>query len=759
MFNDRGSQSVPSTVPLTRRNIRLLQAPHRVDSDCDPNAAGATVDVVQGGYVRRGVMNVTEAGRTHGVTFNIGFDNSTAYAKWQSKKLSGLEGLPVFKPTAPAGSSTVNALLDELYRVYTSPDSLSNDFAVFPIALSRTEVNGTNYFEMLNVAASESLTQPGSVKRVIDGTVTDVNVPQAYAVSPFLRVWRVLELIFADLGVEMLSNPFKTPELSRLTVLNNAADACCRGEIKYIDIMPDCTVQEFLNALWVRFGLVYHIDDTAGTVRLALLKDIISAPAKCCIDAHVCSYGKLSFKTKQYVKLSAKTSLEGAAVSSDRFEDFSKGLDIDSVKLGADVANWLNVGSPDYPEWSGESFFDPWRDWNFDDDFPGLEHPEPASMSAPRRSRLAYTEADGTFLAREYVTGKWFQLDATHGRTRATSSGFFNWDPQPDGVEALELSSEDECVPVERVNTVGLGVGNDFDGFCPSYLVGSRHYHSYVRGNDDDKTDDKTPLAFMLAYPIGGKTVGRLSPEGENGLPVTLDDGSTPTVSLFFQFSDGLFAKFWKEYDEILRHGNRSVEVDARINKIDLLSLNPLEVLQYGGTRCLLDTASYSLPSGRDVSTTLNLRTVQTVGEYDIKVEQNIPNFAAAARHLEWRLLGENFDENLDNTEAKQAAADAFTAATGYQPRQEADRLWFVGALSAEFSGIERNVVTWENDPELDAPIDINQKLTRNYLAIIRYDIYEMSETPTLKFSPEPIGTAIAEVEYTVVIAPGWVAD
>ena len=81
IFNERGSQSIPATVPATRRNIRLLDAPHRLDAGTDPNYPEKTAEVVDGAYIRRGTMNITEAGKTEGITFNVGFDNSTAYAK------------------------------------------------------------------------------------------------------------------------------------------------------------------------------------------------------------------------------------------------------------------------------------------------------------------------------------------------------------------------------------------------------------------------------------------------------------------------------------------------------------------------------------------------------------------------------------------------------------------------------------------------------------------------------------------------------
>lgn len=95
-------------------------------------------------------------------------------------KLSELENLPTLHPTDeqdPIGSLTV--FLERIYRHQDKPSV--DDFAVFPIAVGK-ETLGTDektketYWEMLNVPGTRGFEMPGSVKRIIDGTVTDVSV-------------------------------------------------------------------------------------------------------------------------------------------------------------------------------------------------------------------------------------------------------------------------------------------------------------------------------------------------------------------------------------------------------------------------------------------------------------------------------------------------------------------------------------------------------------------------------------------------------
>lgn len=796
IFNDRGSQSIPATVPATRRNIRLLDAPHRIDAGNDPNLPERTAEVIEGAYIRRGAMNITEAGKTEGITFNVGFDNSTAYAKWSKKKLSELSGLPTYKPDLSQQGYPIDLVLDELYRIYRAPNPQKDDFAVFPLAINNESTGTDNakkiYWEVLNLVGDHGLAQPNKVKRLLDGEVTEVSVPEGYMVSPFLRVWRVLELIFADMDLNIVTNPFiQDLELSRLVVLNNAADSVCRAEIKYSDLMPDSTVEEFLNALWVRFGLVYNIDNNTGTVRLKLLKDIIAQRGNRNLDRYVAGSPKIIYEERQYIKLSANTSIEGAAPSHERFEDFIKGLDVSTVHLGTHVSQWQNTGTQEDPRWDGDyndgyyDDFDPWNDPDWEDpEPPEPEWPDPdddrddgrddrddydyyaARSAAAPQSGTTVTTSKNTFLAREFVTGMWYRLDATNGKVRLSSSSFFNWDPQPEGLTPLDLSSDDEFVPVERVSTVGLGVGHSYNDRCPLYLFGARHYHSYIKGSDETETSgDQTPLAFMFAYTKGNKTFGRLTPEGDDGQVITLDDGTKPTISLLFQFKDGLFAKFWADYDEILRHGNRSVEVKARINKLDLPLLNLLDAYTFKGIRVLIDTMTYSLPSGREVSTDLKLRTIQTQGRYNIKKEQNVPDFAAAARHLEWFLYSETYGEALNTAGVRAEAAKRYKANTGYQEHGTEGDYWYIGANSAVFKRIARLSPIWQSDSTIPKAGAQGQKNIRKYKALLTYDIFEIHDMSyqdgpdDWELDETPIGEVSVTVEYQVVLYSKWVND
>lgn len=790
IFNERGSQSIPATVPASTINERLLGFPARIDTGSDPNRPEVVAIVSDGAYIRRGMVNVTSAGRAEGITFNVGFDNSTAYNRWSDKKLAELSNLPKYVPIEQQGGYEIDWLLDDLYRIYREADPQTDDFAVFPVAVnnesSGTDENKKIYWEVLNVVGSRGLEQPNKVKRLINGEVTEVSVPEGYMVTPFLRVWRILELVFRDIGVNIASNPFKDNlELARVVVLNNAADAVCRSEIKYSDLMPDSTVGEFLNALWVRFGLTYNINFDTKTATLRLLRDIIAAPSSRELVNITTGPELITYEARQYIKLSAKTSLEGAAPATERFEDFIKGLDVRGVHLGTHVSQWTYIPHGDGGSWDGDVRDDYWE-WDPEDpDYPDPEPPEPDypepdddrddgrddydyySSRATAKAAESTPDNPNTFLAREFITGTWYKLDSTNRTVKASSSSFFNWDPAAQDMEPLDLSSDDECVPIIRVNNVGTGAGNMYNDKCPAYLTGARHYHSYIKGSEDaENTGDTTPLAFVIAYTVGGKSFGRVNAESDTGEPIKMDDGSTPTLSLLFQFKDGLFAKFWRDYDEILRHGNRSVEVPVHIDKLDIFQLDTLRPVIFRGVRCLVDTLTYSLPAPADVPVDLKLRTISTHGKYNIKEEQNVPDFAAAGRHLEWFLKSETYSEDMLQTMGnKVAAAAKYKKDTGYKPHGTEGDYYDVTAASAVPVSIARSYPTWQTDTTKPAPPYHGARNLRKYKALLTYDIYELHDM-SYQDGPEdweldevPMGAVSITVEYDVELVARWVND
>lgn len=575
VMNDRGSQTVPVTVPVTANNAVITGFAHRLDMGVKPMNEDQTCTVLDGVYKRTGKINIVSAGKKEGITLNIGFDNSEAYSEWKEKKLGKLT-LPKLECDSAASL---------MLNIRTAMNgSFGADFDIFQIVVQNDSKDGTYYPQYINHINIDSdggyslCYQDRTETLLINDTPTETTLPYGYGVAPFLYVHRVLEYVFSEFGYTIVENPFKTDkELSCLVILNNAADCCVTGTLDYADLMPDCTVEEFLNALYVRFGLVYNVSSDTKTVTLRLIRDIIEAEPTVDLSLNLAAEPLINYETARQIKLSAKTSFTNAAPSVERYEDYIKGNEKMVIRV---------------------SRFDP--------------------------SKAA------VWLNYEKTTGNWYKWDSVNKKHTLSSSSFFNWDRKTENAEDEELASDDECVFMDFAPN-GL--------LSPYYLAGCVHRHTYLKtssGDEEDSEEEDTPLSFAFAftertaegleYPFGS-----VLPYAPDGGEITLKDGGKHTISLLFQFEDGLFAKFWQKYDAVLRHSFNQVETNTLLPVHQLMKMDVLTPVALRGQYMLLDGLSYSLPAGKLVPVDITLRSLRLIGPYDLDSEQGIPMWADAS--------------------------------------------------------------------------------------------------------------------------------
>ena len=576
VMNDRGSQTVPVTVPCTGNNAKITGFAHRLDMGIKTMNEDQACTVLDGAYKRTGKINIVSAGKKEGITLNIGFDNSEAYSAWKAKKLNAIT-LPVKE------YSSVNSLCAHLQQVL---GGYQTDYAVFQIMTGNDSDDNQSYPKYLNyitpVSEGSKVYQLRYQARtetfLVNGTPTAVTLPEGYGVTAFLYVWRVLELVFSEFGYTITENPFKTDkELSSLVILNNAADCCVTGILNYADLMPDCTIEDFLNALYVRFGLVYNVSSDTKTATLRLIRDIMEDEPAVDLSRNLTAEPLINYETARQIKLSAKTSFTGAAPSVERYEDYIKGNEKMVIRV---------------------SRFDPSQ----------------ASV----------------WLNYEKTTGNWYKWDSGNKKHTLSSSSFFNWDRKTENVEDEELASDDECVFMDFAPN-GL--------LSPYYLAGYVHRYTYLKTSSDDEEDsekEETPLSFAFAFTKAvtestDYSFGSILPYAPDGGEITLKDGSKHTISLLFQFEDGLFAKFWQKYDAVLRHSFNQVDTNTLLPVHQLMKMDVLTPVALRGQYMLLDGLSYSLPAGKLVPVNITLRSLRLIGPYNLDNEQGIPVWGGAS--------------------------------------------------------------------------------------------------------------------------------
>lgn len=516
--------------------------------------------------------------------------------------------------------NSVNSLCAHLQQVL---GGYQTDYAVFQIMTGNDSKDNQFYPKYLNYITPVS--EGSKVYRLryqartetflVNGTPTAVTLPEGYGVTAFLYVWRVLELVFSEFGYTITENPFKTnKELSNLVILNNAADCCVKGKLSYADLMPDCTVEDFLNALHVRFGLVYNVSSDTKTATLRLIRDIVDDVPDIDLSRSLTDEPLITYETARQMKLSAKTSFTGAAPSVERFEDYLK---------DQEVARLAKVDI------------------------------------SKRVIHLNYEE----------TTGRWFKWDEDNKRLTYSSSSFFSWDRKTDNIEDNELTSDDECVPMDFAPN---------DILSPQYLADYVHRYTYLKtsSNNDDEDSEKveTPLSFVFAFTSSQNSkypFGSVLPYTSEGEEVVLKDGSKHTISLLFQYKNGLFINFWKKYDAIIRHSFNQVEANVLLPVHQLMGMDILTPVALRGQYLLFDGFSYSLPANKNVPVDLTLRTLRLIAPLNLDEEHYIKDFGSTL--YVWKLVRNTQAEVQKNK--KQEILDDFRN-SGYTIVD--DRFWTI---------------------------------------------------------------------------------
>lgn len=647
VMNDRGSQTVPVTVPCTGNNAKITGFAHRLDMGIKPMNEDQACTVLDGAYKRTGKINIVSAGKKEGITLNIGFDNSEAYSAWKAKKLNAIT-LPVKE------YSSVNSLCAHLQQVL---GGYQTDYAVFQIMTGNDSKDNQSYPKYLNYITPVS--EGSNVYRLryqtrtetflINGTPTAVTLPEGYGVTAFLYVWRVLELVFSEFGYTITENPFKTDkQLYNLVILNNAADCCVKGKLSYADLMPDCTVDDFLNALYVRFGLVYNVSSDTKTATLRLIRDIVDDVPDIDLSRSLTDEPLITYETARQMKLSAKTSFTGAAPSVERFEDYLKDQEV------ARLAK-VDIGK--------------------------------------RVIHLNYEE----------TTGRWFKWDEENKRLTYSSSSFFSWDRKSDNIEDNELTSDDECVPMDFAPN---------DILSPQYLTDYVHRYTYLKtsSNNDDEDSEKaeTPLSFVFAFTSSQNSkypFGSVLPYTSEGEEVVLKDGSKHTLSLLFQYKNGLFINFWKKYDAIIRHSFNQVEINAQLPVHQLMSMDILAPVALRGQYMLFDGLSYSLPANKIMPVELTLKTLRLIAPYNLDEEHFIKDFGSTL--YIWKLVRNTMTEVIENK--KKEILDSFNES------ENTILSSFFKTNTDDYMTPDSDNYVIENPPILD-----NDKLIRNYQVKLR---------------------------------------
>ena len=305
---DEGDSSIPATLPSSSRNLAAIGHRERIDrAEAYDDKMDAVLEV--GPIRKHGQLSVDTVHRRNGIDASFYIDNSDLYISSKNKTLKEIfaDKKEVF--------GEVSAAMDVMQRIYEGADS---DFKVFPVAVSPYEDNGVNVYQWNNRVQNGALVYETNIH---EGDSIN-SVPPGYGIAPFLRLSRLVELLFQLLGYEVTENCLAEWPFQRLVIVHNCSDCLCNPTVTlfYKDLVPSCTLSDFLTWLNNKWHVQPVVDSNSRKVKIVAMETMLAIGADMDITPIVEDDFTVQLNPSKRVVMTPTNSIKGTDPAAETFD-------------------------------------------------------------------------------------------------------------------------------------------------------------------------------------------------------------------------------------------------------------------------------------------------------------------------------------------------------------------------------------------------------------------------------------------------------
>lgn len=558
VFSKEGSQSLPITLPDTPRNMQVLDYPTR------PGRKSQFLRKIpaklEAGVIQKDGQLVIDSGENRtGIVAALMLNESDLYTQIKDVKLADVFK-KIIRDDYSAAADKVTSWYTHIYNCMRG--SVSDDFTAFPVAINYSEDSG---YEVLNRPDHTSGLDPWALiyaARTITSGEEEIDVPAGYGITPFLWMYRVIELLFAEFGYSVGENPFKIAgsPLRKVVLLNNTIDSICIGKIRYSDLVPDISVSEFIVFLESKFGMHIYASAELKRVDVRQIETVLLEDPDQDITPFACGQIKYLFTDPLELDLTSDTSLDGATPAADTIFDLAKKY---SSVTKVDEATWRSYA------WGS---------------LPAFQH------------HLILRKANGQYY------DIYFRRPNGDGPTsiKRLGSNYFRY--FTNRFKAKELKSIDVMPPMVMV-TIATVNSVETNIMCP--YVGKNRFLNTATLGENDNTECKLMIAFAA-----GKAAEFSLPAFNSvylaqaaamyylGTTQKYDNAGNLWSSLDLTTTD-LYPTLFKRWNAMLMNSGVEVEckVDYPLDKLLSLKMHKLKLLS--GQKLLPESLSFSVFSNK----------------------------------------------------------------------------------------------------------------------------------------------------------------
>ncbi len=535
LLSDQGDASIPATLPSSTKNLNALGHRERIDrAEKYINKVDAILEV--GPVCKRGQLVVDTMHRTDGIDASFAIDNSDLYSKSKKKTLK-----EIFADESVT-FERADKVADHLQGIYEG--QVTDDYVIFPVAVAPYEVdaghgNKTKIYQYNNeVDAGQALVW--QARYVHEGDVDQMSVPDCYGLAPFLKLSRLVELLFELLGYEVTSNCLAEWPFQRMVIVHNCSDCFCNPTftLYYKDLVPSCTLSDFLTWLNNKFHVQPVVDSETRHVKIVAMEKMLTLDADLDITQLVEGDFKVQLNPTKRIVMSPTNKIEGTDPAAATFD-----------KLIEKYGNFDYVNE--------------------------LEFQQYPTANPPTNAPLILRLATGQFYAVEYDTAN------ARYATKLLGTNHFTYDRN--NSDDSEDFSQSDSIPLMLVE----------GKMQTTPFIGDRlHAHTSYNGSTADDNQDIIVVQAVTDSHFVYQTTGTTQPVIPYAQP---QDGK-----YFFELGIGvcpydLYEPCWQRYNNLLLNHptHMSGRVDYSIGQI--LAMDMTRLKHCLGQKLLPVTASATI--------------------------------------------------------------------------------------------------------------------------------------------------------------------
>lgn len=590
-FNDYGEMTTPLDIPASDYNRMILGYPDTFG--LREKMVAANVSIEDGEYFAQCRQIVLSAQHKGNISSSFYINDGSFYSKIQNVKLKS-----IFKDEMIPGCSTIDECISfcrsiiggknenyDIFPVLLTDDSGKDagyDYKILNGWGNQQKLPDAKYWRFKNTGGYEYVAAPdaydfvtcagksnrfqGEFNRTEYVNEIPVSLTRGYYISPFIRANYVLKRVFKYFGYDLQENFFtRTEPFTKMVLVNNVIDVMVNGHIRIEDLLPDVSVSDFLSVFRKKFLCEFISDEGTHQASIIFLNDAVESAPVADLTRQMTEEPTLSYKTaSDYKRVVLRAKHQADSDAEDSYDDLkdmlakNTGAYFDKVdgcfyKDGYSgnyhVKSKIGEGSQSYD--TGEE----------DTDTQDIEIPE----MIPETRTLKYRQsADDDTISREM--GRFLYIGSY-----ATLNS------------SMKVATEDNSESSEEAVTT------------PVMLA-----FPYV-------STDGMPCGTVTAYDIHYEYDNRFGPPShasEESLYRKIFD-----YALVYNGDDGIFEKFYRQYDLLLRNSLQELKVKLLLTQSQKQNLPSHAKVVIRGVSFFFNKLKFAL-GGKSEPTESELRTI-----------------------------------------------------------------------------------------------------------------------------------------------------